>query len=162
MKRLVITALALSANIASATIGNIASAPTEVWQGKGKLQSVDRQQVSEYTLEVRIEEVSDVQNKVKVEIRDLNGQLIKTDNCVTQKYPGHAWTKACDGGASRGYMVADELGLGIDYYEATDGKAYSTTIIFDSATEMRLFRTALLDGRATHFFAEALKRVSKQ
>lgn len=153
MKRIIIIALALSATVVSAT--------TEVWQGKGKRQTVDRQQVTEYTLEVRIDKISDTESKVKVEIRDLTGQLIITDNCVTQKFPSHAWTKTCDGGASRGYMVADELGLGVDYYEATDGKAYSTTIILDSATEMRLFRTALVEGRATHFFAEALRKTSE-
>ncbi len=71
-----------------------------------------------------------------------------------------SWKKECQHGSSSGYMFDKSSGLGIDYYEGTDGKAYATNIIFDKKNRMRLLRTELVDGKASHFFVETLKKIN--
>lgn len=148
-KTIIATAVALVANIASAA---------EVWEGPGKLYNLNRELLAEYTVNVQIEKVSTSEKKVDVTVRDQGGAVIHSDAC-TMRNSGQSWTKDCDGGSSRGFML--DYGLGIDYYEANDGKAYATDIVIDSNTQMRLLRTELENGQAQKFFAEILTKRSK-
>lgn len=131
---------------------------TELWNGEGKLFNRQRDLLAEYTLEVRVDDVSPSEATVEVTVRDQSGAIVQFDHCQMHK-KDNGWTKDCDGGTSRGKMFA--FGLGVDYYEAKDGKAYATNIVIDSGTQMRLFRTELVNGQAQRFFAETLTKARK-
>lgn len=142
----------------SLVAASTASASTnEIWKGEGKLYGLNRDLVSTYNVEVHIETNSESEKQVEVQIHDQKGNTIQTNVC-NMKSQDLTWIKNCDNGTSRGAMF--EHGLGIDYFETSQGKSFATNIVMDSDSRMRLFRVEMLNGKATRFFVEVLNKIS--
>ena len=139
-------------------LGAGTAANAEVWEGTGKLLDRDGHELADYTVAVNVEAVEGGDRHMVVTVRNTEGQVLHTDDCLMHR-SGIRWTKECTGGTSRGMMLG--FGLGTDYYEAKNGKAYSTSITLDGDTGMRLLRVELEHGAATKFFAESLTKRSE-
>ena len=162
----VITAVVLTAMSHGASGATSSAAfpapPSWVWRGDGAVYTIHHKLLSQYTLEVTVTPISTTQEQMVVEVRDNTGVMVHQDRCQSTQTAKDAWTKVCSGGTSHGNMLDATFGLGYDYYEAVDGKAYATTIVIDNPSTMRLFRYELVNGGATKFFVERLHRISNE
>ncbi|MBI3535480.1 MAG: hypothetical protein HY072_08375 [Deltaproteobacteria bacterium] len=66
------------------------------------------------------------------------------------------WKSECDHGNGGGYCFGE--GLCISYETDTAGQAFTTTIIMDGQSDMRLMRTELHNDKAVRFFREKLHK----
>lgn len=153
---LTLATIALSTSLAHA----------EVWTGEGQIYSPEHTLESQYTLRVEVHSIDTAKKHTLVTVSNPRGDMVYSSDCVQEGSAG-GWKKSCsDGSQGGGYFFDPRFGMGIDYIQEKDGTAYATTIILDSkqeksneTTAMRLFRTELKDGKATHFFVEKLRKV---
>ena len=134
----------------------MAAPSVEHWSGHGRLYDQDRTEISRYDLDVYVEDVAPGLQAVSVRVT-VDGRVVHENQCQL-RLGDERWRKTCDDGEGGGYWFA--FGLGSEYYETRDGKAYATQIIRDGDRRMRLVRTELQGIEATKFFAEELTKVN--
>ena len=135
-----------------------ASGPV-LWQGKGATFNRNREQTSEYRIEVYRTEVDGTKGLSQAKVYLSNGTLIFNETCETTKTKT-GWISDCKVRKGGGYCFGD--GLCMDYTEDQNQHGFATTIIMDGPNSMRLLRTELVKGQAVRFFREKLERAGSR
>jgi len=125
----------------------------EVWEGSGALFNLQGKLESTYELTVEnTKNEEGVHSKVTITLPD---GTVKTNQCLNT-HEEEGWKSTCEQGTGGGLCFGE--GLCISYLEDVAGNAYSTSIIFDGESDMRLLRTGLKDGKAVNFYREKLHK----
>ncbi len=150
MKKLFLTIATLTTQATfAATV-----ATTDIWEGSGALFDLNGKANGTYVLVVENAKNDDkIQSNVTVTLPDVS---VRKEQCLMTKTNNENWKFECNNGKGGGHCFGE--GLCISYIETTEGKAYATTIVMDSSSEMRLLRTELKDGKAVRFFREKLHK----
>jgi hypothetical protein len=140
--------------ILTLVVAHQATATTSIWKGEGSMFNQTGTNVGQYELTVTNNKNAEV-TESKIQIKTANGNLIEM-LCTNTENKDGGWASIC--GQSKGGGRCFGEGLCISYSEDGNGKAYATTIVMDGASDMRLLRTELENGKAIRFFREKLHK----
>lgn len=131
-----------------------AAAGTSVWKGEGALFGTNGTNQGEYELTVTNTKNGDV-TESKIHIKTAEGSVIDMQ-CTNTAADNGSWSSQCNHGKGGGSCFGE--GLCISYLDSGSGKAFATTVVMDGASDMRLLRTELQNGKAVRFFREKLRK----
>ena len=129
------------------------AATTEIWQGSGELFNIQGNVIGKYSLAIENTIISDTKTRRNVTITAADGRVEKIKCMVVKGAKG--WSSDCSNGHGGGQCFGEGL---CHSYVKKGNKAYATTIVMDGPNEMRLLRTELVNGKATHIFREKMQK----
>ncbi|MEQ1878703.1 MAG: hypothetical protein ABL958_18820 [Bdellovibrionia bacterium] len=145
--------IALSGLVVFGLTRALAGETSSVWTGAGKVYDAKLNPLGAYKLKVESAKTAATERKTKVTVTLESGGA-QVYNC-THTDGAKGWKSVCDNGNGGGFCLDD---LCQTYTEDENGRAFATTLIFDSEDEMRLMRTELQNGKPVRFFKEKISR----